>query len=470
MKAPRFFIMFVAAAAMMFASCGKDEENNGGGNTPELGVNEIIIDGVKYPVNVQLMGGMNFQATDANGQRFVINGGIMHSELGDNFDITYDLTGFCEGIHFGFSFESEQFFNLVYDNTGWKVMGMLDGTEYDGESMFSSGTATVRYDGHGLYINIDGTLKNGHTIAFILSTNPSNPSDPNPEPTQNELIIGTQHYMMESVLSITNEGVYLFGGNDPNSLFNVIVDIPSSMLGRTINLAQPSATDHFYINLQTTSLSFALQRGDEPINEINADEVDAVFSQGTMQVTRENGVVVCRVIGTLSNGTYVAFMMNIDEADIAAMDNQVIFDGQPSEASQVTVWRHGMANMPYELFIAGSVSVRVEVEQSAMENEINLAASNYPHRYRVTVNMWDQDTTAMQTNFYSGTFTGDIQASYWDIAAQAETELDDPLFTSGTLYVSEDEYAIGFSLTGTMRCGHSVSAQVRVSKSEIIED
>ena len=239
--------MALAASMMFFVACNKDEnqptnnsnnnDDNGGGNTPALGVNELIVDGVKYPMNVQLMNGMNFQATDANGQRFTINGGIQHSELGDNFDITYDLTTFCEGIHFGFSFEGQQFFYLVYDNTGWKVMGALDNTEYDGESMFSSGTATVRYNAQGLYIKIDGTLKNSHTIAFCLSSSPSDPGI-NPEVTPNGLVIGTQQYQMHPTLSITSEGYYLFSANDPNGHFDIIADVPEALMNRTVDLAQ----------------------------------------------------------------------------------------------------------------------------------------------------------------------------------------------------------------------------------------
>ena len=303
---------------------------------------------------------------------------------------------------------------------------------------------------------------------------PSGTTSSDPELTHNELIIGSQHYMMQPTLSITNEGFYLFDANDHHGLFNIIADVPSTMLGQTIDLAQASDTNYFYINLQSTDLSFSLQQGDQPINEINGEEVAVVFTRGSMQFTREDNIVILRVSGTLSNGTYVGFMMAVNEADIEAMDNQIIFDGQVFDASQLMVKHHSTANMPYEFYIIGdgegAIAVNVEVEEAAMETNIDLAASNYPHRYRVTIHLWDQDTTAMQTNFYSGTFTGDIHGSYWDIAAQAETDLNEPIFSSGTLYVSEDDYAIGFSLTGTIKCGHSVSAQMRVDKTEITED
>lgn len=443
MKTTRFIMMFVAMAAMMFTSCGKDEENNtdNGDNAEVSGTTWVGHQG-------------NPQTDDSYA----------------TYILTFNSDNSCAmSIAFYAASEGGNYATTHFSGT-YTVRG-------------NGGTLTMTDDIVGEEYNdtftVDGdvlTLTHGRVTITMNKSNGGGGDDPtpNPEPTHNELIIGTQHYQMQPSLSITNEGVYLFGASDHNGLFDIIADIPSSMLGQTINLAQASANEHYYINFQSTNLSFALQRGDNPINEINGEEVSAVFTQGTLQVTRENGIVICRVSGTLSNGTYVGFMMAVDEDDIEAMDNQVIFDGQVFDALQVVARHYNAANMPYELYITGAgegaIAVNVEVEEAAMENSINLAASNYPHRYRVTIYMWDQDTTAMQTNFYSDTFTGDIQGSYWDIAAQASTELNGPVFTTGTLYVSEDDYAIGFTLTGTMECGHSVSAQMRVDKTEIVED
>lgn len=175
----KVFLYAMLAAAVLMAACGKDDDdatNNGGnqqqqGDKPaqQLGENQLMIDGTVYPLTVSLMDGMNFQAVHANGQRFTINGGIQYTEWGNEFDRTFDLTQPIAGIHCGFNFESQDFFYLVYDNTGEKIMGVLENTEYDGQSMFSSGTATVRVSASGLFLKIDGTLKNGHTFAFIIS-------------------------------------------------------------------------------------------------------------------------------------------------------------------------------------------------------------------------------------------------------------------------------------------------------------
>lgn len=436
-------MMFVAAAAMMFASCDKEEENNtdNGGNAEVAGTTWV--------------GHQGNPQTDDNYATYTL---------------TFNNDNSCAmSIAFYAAPEGGNYATTHFTGT-YTVNG-------------NGGTLTMTDDIVGEECNdtftIDGdelTLSHSRVTITMTRSNGGGGDDPtpNPEPTQNELIIGTQHYMMQPTLSITGEGVYLFGANDPNGLFDIIADFPSSMLGQTVNLAQAAGNEHFYINFQSTNLSFALQRGDDPINEINGEEVSSVFTQGTLQVTRENGVVVCRLMGTLSNGTYVGFMMNVDEADIEAMDNQVIFDGQVFDVLQVSAKHHNASYMPYELYITGAgegaIAVRVEVEEAIMETSINLAASNYPHRYRVTLYMWDQDTTAEQTNFYGGTFTGDIQSNYWDVAAQEATYLDGPIFTTGTLYVSEDDYAIGFTLTGTMACGHTVSVQMRVDKTEIIED
>ena len=106
--------------------------------------------------------------------------------------------------------------------------------------------------------------------------------------------------------------------------------------------------------------------------------------------------------------------------------------------------------------------VRVEVEPAAFVHHIDLTSTTSALKYRVTINFWDQDSTATQD-----AFTGTVESSYWDIEEQASHPVTGCLFTRGSLYVDEDEYAIGFSLMGSLTNGRSVSAQVRISKSEI---
>lgn len=289
---------------------------------------------------------------------------------------------------------------------------------------------------------------------------------PDPELTHNELIIGTDHYMMESDLSITNDGVYLFGASDPNGLFSIIADVPSSMLGQTVDLAQLSSSDHFYINFYSTNLSFILQCGDEPINEINGEEVNAVFTNGTMKVTKENGIVICQVSGTLSNGTFVGFMMNVDVVDIQAMDSQVVVDGQPYPAD--INLNHENGNV-YDFWISGqgegAVTVNVIIEENNIGQTVNLSMVPGPFYYVTSIYFLDLGVTAQQTSLGSGAIT----SSYWDVPSQSTTYYaqNECIFSRGTIYTEEDDYAIGMTFIGTLTNGHTVSTQMRIDKTKI---
>lgn len=113
----------------------------------------------------------------------------------------------------------------------------------------------------------------------------------------------------------------------------------------------------------------------------------------------------------------------------------------------------------------GSIGVNVEVEPTALNHNISLTTTTTAYKYRVKVYLWDQDTTATQD-----AFTGTVESSYWDIEAQTDYPIDGCLFTSGTLNAYEEDYAIGFTINGTMTNGRTISAQLRVSKQEIHEE
>ena len=108
----------------------------------------------------------------------------------------------------------------------------------------------------------------------------------------------------------------------------------------------------------------------------------------------------------------------------------------------------------------GQTTVKVEVE--SLTHHIDLTTTTTAIKYRVTINFWDQDSTATQD-----AFTGTVESTYYDIPAQEEHKMTGCMFTRGSLFISEDQYAIGFTLTGSLTNGRSVSAQVRISKSEI---
>lgn len=295
-------------------------------------------------------------------------------------------------------------------------------------------------------------------------TNPG--GGPAPELAPNVLVVGTQQYQMHPTLSVTNEGYYLFDANDPNGHYNILADVPSTLLGQTLNLAQLSGADRFYISFSTPDLSFGLQTGDQPISVINGEEVSTVFTEGTMQFTNENGIMVLHVSGTLSNGTYVGFIMSVPVEDIEPMDYQIILDGQVYPADCIARHRRN-ANLSYEMRINSQggtyIGVCVEVDSTAFDHTIDLTQTTSVYCYRVKV--YFQDTTATQD-----AFTGTVESSYWDIPAQTDYPQVGCLFTRGTLYPYRDEYAVGFTISGTLTNGHTVSAQLRVSKPEIIEE
>ena len=85
--------------------------------------------------------------------------------------------------------------------------------------------------------------------------------------------------------------------------------------------------------------------------------------------------------------------------------------------------------------------------------------------YNVNVYMMDLGITATQSASNSGVIT----SSYWNITEQTNDPQDGNIFTIGMFSTEEDEYAISMTLTGTLTNGHSVSAQLRIDKDEIVQ-
>ncbi|MBP5677864.1 MAG: hypothetical protein J6W88_05145 [Bacteroidales bacterium] len=467
MKA-RTLLLALAASMMLFVACDKEEDkpdnSGGGGNTPAVTSNTLVYDGVTYTgtANVSFEGtNLQYELSNNAENGFAISGIIENSAYNRTIDLTRHYTDAMFTIHINVG----EILDLKYQNYQQNYWCFLNGESLENSSCFSSGTATFTVENNALTVTVDGTLINGKKLNYKVVVNGQGGSEP--ELTDNEMVIGSQHYMMQPTLSISSEGTYLFGASDYNGMFEIIADVPSTLLQQTVDLAQASNNNHYYINFQSTGLSFAIQRGDEPINEINGEEVSAVFSEGTMQLTRADGVVVLHVRGTLTNGTYVGFKMNVSESDIQAIDNQVVIDGQAYNAEVLArYWTD--AALKYEVTLtteAGQAIVTVEVEPDALNHTIDLTTTTPTYRYRVTVIFMDTQINATQDAF----FTNDMHSSYWDITAQEAIPVTGCLFTSGSFIVGEDDMAIGLSLIGTLENGRSVSAQTRIDKSEIIE-
>ncbi len=145
--------------------------------------------------------------------------------------------------------------------------------------------------------------------------------------------------------------------------------------------------------------------------------------------------------------------------------NGLIIDGHPYPA-EVTATYNAHANLSYEFRLSNQnenpISICVEIEPSAIGYSIGLTLPTTAYKYRVTIYFWDEEITATQD-----AFTGTVSSSYWDIAAQTDHPEDGCIFTSGTLYTDEDNNSISMTLTGELTNGHSISARMRINKSEI---
>lgn len=455
----------VAFAMTAMVACDKEENNGNNGNTdptPNILDNTLIYDGVTYTGTSHVTVGaynLMYVLEGSEGVGFTVNGNLSP----DVSNCTIDLTRHNEGLNFGVHLNVGDILDMQFHNLPQNLSCFLNGDNLGSTSCFSSGTATVTVADGRLTVQLEGTLINGKVLKYKMVVATQAGSDP--EPGHNELIVGTQRYVMQPTLSISNEGVYLFGADDDNGLFSIIADIPSSLLGQSVDLSQASSSSHYYINFSSTNLSFALQRGDEPISEINGEEVANVFSRGSMQLTNENGIVILSVSGTLSNGTFVGFKMNVATTDIEAMDGQVVFDGIVSPA--IVSGSSSSEGNAYSLSVSGqgenAIGVSVDIRAANIGQTIDLSASTSPCYYAIGVHLWPLQVTAQQNASNSGSIT----ACYWHIDTQTNEPVEGNIFTRGFLSTDEDEYAISMTINGILTNGHSFSAQMRIDKSEI---
>lgn len=85
------------------------------------------------------------------------------------------------------------------------------------------------------------------------------PDEPTSNLSTNMLIVGTQQYAINPTISVSSEGFYLFDAHDPNNQYNIVIDIPTSYVGQTVDLTQdPTSNFDYYINFETTDLAFSL--------------------------------------------------------------------------------------------------------------------------------------------------------------------------------------------------------------------
>ena len=163
--------MFVAAAAMLFAACGKD-------NVEDLADNTLVYDGVTYTFSNVMVDYRHSEMTLVS----AIAGDPQNAELiVDHIHITpnvwnrdFDLVDQSQwpddvAVYLIINGAIEmQFEGWVNGDRG--IFGRLDGVEYEGESIFTSGTYRVsgNNDGTPITITVNGKLKNGKDLKMKL--------------------------------------------------------------------------------------------------------------------------------------------------------------------------------------------------------------------------------------------------------------------------------------------------------------
>lgn len=436
---------------MLFAGCGKDDAGPGDGGSQQVS-SLLTIDGITYPMTVTTVDTMTFRAVDAAGQRFVITGGIRRSELGNNIDLTWDLTQPAEGIPFGFVFESSMFFYLVYENTGERITGVLDNTPYDGESIFLSGTATVRCNAEGLYVSVSGTLKNGHSFAYRLFTS-AQPGVEQPL-APNELMVGDVCTPVVTTLSLTNEGVCLFDavGNVDGEAVDMALDLPLALLGTKVNLYTLEGEEAYKIVFNSLVVSFSQQYGHgSPYAELNGRSLQsAAFLEGSMEFSfdEHNATYSVVVKGRLVDGTPFGAHLQVPVEAIQALDYQAVFDGQPYpldytltlQGDEYTLFASGYEPHCVAVGATPFFHIRVLFAASALGREVDLSESNPEVDYSIEL-------------------TG----------PNLPIELPTPFrFARGALSLGQDSGGVSISFTGTLSNGHAISMKASVDTPQII--
>lgn len=170
-----FSILMVAFAMTAMVACG--DKDNTGDDTPVTPVadNTVVCNGVTYHMTPEVMAwGTELTRmraasteTDANGEPIIRFDGLHIYPT--TWGRTMNLASPVEGDDWIVAFVGSVLScNGSYEGGG--LSGELDGQEYIGESIFSSGTLLVsgNNDGTPITVTLDGVLKNGKTIQMKL--------------------------------------------------------------------------------------------------------------------------------------------------------------------------------------------------------------------------------------------------------------------------------------------------------------
>ena len=174
MKIKSIFVIALMAAAIL-SGCNKDDEkdNNGNNNAgTAVGQNELVYDGTRIVLEcaVTRFGDemVQFACNDKNGGDLYLGGNIDSEAWNHEFNLAQHTLG----VHYGFDFYpgNDNLINVNFDNWEEGLHGALGEQGYEGESVFSSGTAKIVYDNDGFTFTVNGVLKNGKNFGFVAHT------------------------------------------------------------------------------------------------------------------------------------------------------------------------------------------------------------------------------------------------------------------------------------------------------------
>lgn len=167
-------ILMVAFAMTAMVACG-DKDNNGDTPVTPAADNTVVYNGVTYHMTPEVLcWGSELTRmraasteTDANSEPVIRFDGLHIKPM--TWGRTMNLASPAEGDEWIVAFMGSVLnCNCSYEYGG--LSGELDGQEYNGQSIFSSGTLLVsgNNDGTPITVTLDGKLKNGKTIQMKL--------------------------------------------------------------------------------------------------------------------------------------------------------------------------------------------------------------------------------------------------------------------------------------------------------------
>jgi len=162
-------LIVLAAVAMLFTACGKEKE-------PTAGKNQMVYNGTVYDVtsSYDSNGVMYFYdcapvtENEEDTPKFYFMGEGYVESLNTSIDLTRgvieDLTGYWIVLDWNDGSNS----SFWAANQNCTLGGSIDGSDYDGEPLFKSGTMTFTKDDTAFTYRLKGVLVNDDTIDINL--------------------------------------------------------------------------------------------------------------------------------------------------------------------------------------------------------------------------------------------------------------------------------------------------------------